>query len=178
MTEAVTVRRIRVQEWREVRALRLEAVGDPLAAIAFLSTRADELAHDDAFWQERTAGGALGETAAQFVAVTGDRWVGTATVLLRKPGMRDHLDREVSRPRADVVGVYVAADWRGRGVIPLLFDAAAGWALERGVGELTLDVHVDNHRAQAAYRKAGFTPTGTTFTSTIGPELEMRRTLA
>lgn len=176
MTGAVSVRRIRLHEWREVRDLRIEAVSDPAASMAFLSTRAEELSREDAFWRGRAAGGALGETAAQFVAVTSDDdWVGTVTVLLREIGTRDHLDRVVEQARADVVGVYLAPAYRGQGVLADLFAAAADWAHEQGAEALTLDVHADNARAHAAYRKLGFSPTGVTFTSSIGAELEMRR---
>ncbi len=177
MTGRLDVRRVRSAEWREVRDLRLEAVSDPNAAIAFLTTREQEAARDDGFWQERAAGAALGENAAQFVAIDEDVWVGTASVLLRSPGGIDHLDRVVQAPRADVVGVYVAASHRGRGVVERLFDGVAEWASARGARSLILDTHIENLRAQAAYRRVGFTPTGVTLTSAIGPELEMQRPL-
>ncbi|WP_405372957.1 MULTISPECIES: GNAT family N-acetyltransferase [unclassified Microbacterium] len=169
------IRRIALHEWREVRDLRLRAVADPAASVAFLTTTADELARPDAFWRERAAGGAMSDEAAQFVAVDGERWIGTATVLLRPEGSDDHLGRAVAAPRADVVGVFVDKGMRGRGILGQLMDAAARWASERGVDALTLDVHADNARAQAAYRRLGFAPTGETYTSSIGPELEMRR---
>jgi GNAT superfamily N-acetyltransferase len=172
---SVVVRRVRLQEWREIRDLRIEAVSDPAAGQAFLNTREEEVARDDDFWRDRAAGAALGESAAQFVAIDGDRWVASATVLLREPGTRDALGRDVTQRRADVVGVYVAQSHRGAGILGRLFDAAEEWAAKRGTEGLTLDVHRDNARAQAAYRKAGFSPTGATFTSTIGPELEMHR---
>lgn len=169
-----SVRRVRVQEWHEIRGLRLQAVADAAAPIAFLTTTAQELARDDAFWRERAAGAALGETAAQFVAMSDDdeQWVGTATVLLKDFGSAGYGD--VDEPRADIVGVYLAPAHRGAGILNLLLDAARAWAGERGVAALTLSVHVDNLRAQAAYRRAGFVPTGVTFTSVIGPEMEMR----
>lgn len=171
------VRRIVADEWQRVRQLRLEMVGDPDASIAFLSTREQELAHDDAFWRTRAAGAAAGEDAAQFVAVVADEWVGTATVLVRPAGVVDHTGRTVYVSRADVVGVYVRAAHRGTGLVGELLDAAASWAGQHGHTRLTLDVHVDNARAQAAYRRAGFVPTGVTFTGPIGPELEMVRLL-
>ncbi len=177
MTDPVEVRRVRLHEWREVRDLRLQAVSDPAASIAFLTTREEELARDEAFWRQRAAGAALGDTSAQFVAIADGHWVGTATVLLRERGTRDHLGREVEAPRADIVGVFLAAAHRGTGILRQLFEAAAAWAADHRVDALTLDVHVDNARAQAAYRTAGFVPTGVTFTSAIGPELEMRRAL-
>ncbi|HCJ49836.1 MAG TPA: GNAT family N-acetyltransferase [Microbacterium sp.] len=174
---APAVRRIGLAEWREVRDLRLRAVSDPDAAIAFLTTRDEEERRGDTFWQERAAGGALSDDAAQFVAEQDGEWIGTATVLLRRGGDVDHLGRAVPAPRADLVGVYVAPDARGRGVFAELCAAAARFAAERGADALTLDVHVDNARARAAYAKVGFTPTGETFTGSIGDELVMRMPL-
>ncbi len=177
MNPGWVVRRILADEWERVRGLRIEAVSDPHASIAFLSTREQELEHDDAFWRERAAEAAAGDDAAQFVAAVADDWVGTATVLVRPAGVVDHTGRTVYISRADVVGVYVRAEHRGSGLIDALLDAAAAWAAERGQTRLSLDVHVDNARAQAAYRRAGFVPTGVTFTGPIGRELEMVRSL-
>ncbi|MCT9820122.1 GNAT family N-acetyltransferase [Microbacterium sp. W1N] len=172
MTSPV-VRRVALHEWREVRDLRIQAVGDENAAIAFTTTRDEELARDDAFWRGRTAGAAMGDNAAQFVAIVGDAWVGSASVLLRAADAP-----AAGALRADVVGVYVAPVHRGAGILGLLFDEAAAWARAQGCDALTLSTHLDNARARAAYRKAGFTPTGVTFTSSVGPELEMRRAIA
>lgn len=172
-----TVRRVRSQEWRRVRDLRIEALSDPDAGIAFLSTLEEERTRDDAFWQLRAADGAASDHAAQFVAVAGadERWAGTVTVLLRPAGTVDHTGRVVENPRADVVGVYVAPALRGAGTIDALLDAAAEWAGERGFPRLDLDVHAGNVRAQAAYRRCGFVPTGEEFTGPIGPEIGMVR---
>ncbi|WP_240191267.1 GNAT family N-acetyltransferase [Microbacterium hominis] len=175
MTDEPDVRRVRMPEWRQVRDLRIEAVGDPAASIAFLTTTEQERARDESFWRERAAGAAIGADAAQFIADDGGRWVGTVTVLLREPGASDHLDRAVTASRADLVGVYVAPSHRGTGLLGRLVDAAHDWALDRGAEALTLDVHVDNARAQAAYRRLGFVPTGETFSSAIGAEIVMRR---
>ncbi len=177
MTSAASVRRVRLHEWREVRDLRIEAVGDPDASIAFLTTTAEELARGDDFWRARTAGAAMGESGAQFVAIVDEAWVGSATVLLREPGSRNHLGEVVAVRRADVVGVYLSPAHRGRGILGELFAAVAEWSSAQGVDALMLDVHTENARARAAYGRIGFTPTGVTFTSVIGPELEMRRPL-
>lgn len=173
-----TVRRIRADEWPRVRDFRLEAVADPAAPIAFLSSADDERAHSDEFWRERAATNAAGDDSAQFVAVTDeDAWLGTATALRRVVGQVDHLGRPVTRDRIDIVGVYVAPDARGRRIVDLLFEAVAAWAADRGAEALTLDVHRDNARARAAYARAGFTPTGVEFTGPIGPELELSKPL-
>ncbi len=172
------VRRVQPQEWQQVRALRLTALRDPDAAVAFLDSLDDAESRDDAFWQARTAGASSGDGAAQFIALRGETWVGTATGLTRVAGSIDHLDRPVSTARVDVVGVYVHPDARGARVIDQLLDAIAEWTRQLGFSELTLDVHVENGRAQAAYRRCGFVESGARFTGPIGPELEMVRALS
>lgn len=174
MTDAA-VRRVRLHEWREVRDLRIRAVSDPAASLAFLSTREETLAHDDGFWRSRTADAAMGENAAQFVAIAGERWVGSATVLLREPGDLDTLGRPVVAPQTDLVGVFVDLAHRGRGVLEALVTAAAGWADDGGADALTLDVHVDNARARAAYRRIGFVETGLALDTPAGREIQMQR---
>ncbi len=158
-----------------MRGLRLEAVHDPDAHIAFLESPADVEARDEAFWRERTWRAAQASDIAQFIAVAGAEWVGSATVLLREAGATDHLDRVVPVDRADVVGVYVRPSHRGDGTIDRLLDAAASWAADAGAGTLSLDVHTDNARAQGAYRRAGFVPTGETHHGPNGIELTMTR---
>ncbi|NNC10595.1 GNAT family N-acetyltransferase [Planctomonas sp. JC2975] len=176
------VRRVEHGEWRQVRGLRLEALQDPDAAIAFLDSYEQAATKSDDFWMTRTDNAASGDAAAQFVAIgepaQDEAWVGTVTVLVRPAGTMDHLDRRVETARADVVGVYVAPTHRGDGTIDRLFDAAAAWAAEVGARALTLDVHADNHRAQGAYRRAGFTATGETIEGPIGSEIVMSRSLA
>ena len=76
-----------------------------------------------------------------------------------------------------VVGVWVRPDSRGSGAVDALLAAAGVWAGGLGLRRVQLDVHRDNLRAQGAYRRAGFEPTGETFTGPIGPELVMARDL-
>jgi RimJ/RimL family protein N-acetyltransferase len=174
---ALRVRRIRADEWRRVRELRLESTSDPDASMAFLETPQQVAARPEQFWRDRAQLGAGSETAAQFVAEVDDGWVGSLSVIIRATGRKDHLGRFVDDRRAAVVGVYVNPAHRGSGAVDLLLAAAAEWAAGLGLRRLSLDVHRDNHRAQGAYRRAGFVPTGETFTSVIGPELVMARPL-
>jgi ribosomal protein S18 acetylase RimI-like enzyme len=174
---AAAVRRVRADEWPEVRALRLESTSDPDAGIAFLETPEQVAARSDDFWRDRTVRAAESELAAQFVAEADGSWVGSLSVLIRASGQTDHLGRFVDDRRADVVGVYVNPAHRGTGTVDALLDAAAAWAASQGLRRLTLDVHADNPRAQGAYRRNGFAPTGVTFTGPIGPELEMARVI-
>ncbi|KRA23468.1 acetyltransferase [Microbacterium sp. Root61] len=175
---SLTVRRIRADEWELVRSLRLAATADPDAGIAFLETHESASAHPEEFWVTRTEDAALSETVAQFLAVSDGDVVGTASVLVRATGQRDHLGRIVDDRRADVVGVYVDPAGRGTGAIDALLAAAGAWVATLGLREIHLDVHRDNLRAQGAYRRAGFAPTGETLTGPIGPELVMAKRLA
>ena len=164
------VRRIRADEAGRVRDLRLRALADPAAAIAFLDTLENAAAQPDDFWQARTSRAAAGEEAAQFVAVTeDDEWFGTATVLATD-------ERRPSRA-ALVVGVYVAEGRRGEGAVDALLDACAAWAADRGFAELVLEVHVDNARASAAYERCGFVRTGEITELPDGHEHVMARPL-
>ena len=173
----VAGRRVRADEWELVRDLRLDAVRDPLAPIAFLHSYEAEAAHPDEFWQDRAFNAASGHAAAQFVAEVDGEWIGTVTVIRWDAGDTDHHGRDVTAPRGDVVGVFVRPEHRGSGVVDALISAAAAWARSLGDESLTLDVHADNVRAPAAYRRVGFVETGARFSSSIGPELEMSRAL-
>jgi ribosomal protein S18 acetylase RimI-like enzyme len=175
--EAIDIRRVRADDWRRARDLRLDALRDEAAGIAFLETYERAAAEPDAFYQGRTAGAAAGDDVAQFAAVDGGAWVGSVTVLAQRAGATDYHGRTVERDRATVVGVYVRGEQRGSGLVDRLLEAAAQWARDLGFDELALGVHADNGRAQGAYRRAGFVPSGVTFASSIGPEIEMVRRL-
>lgn len=177
MPEGIAVRRVRVSDADRARSIRLEALSDPAAGIAFLESRAQAESRPDAYWQERAAGSALSGSAAQFVAEAGRDWVGTLTVLIPDAGREDYFGRVAVEGRALVVAVYVRPTHRGRGTLDALMDAAAEWARACGERELALDVHEDNIRAQRAYARLGFTVTGGTSTGPNGIELEMVRPL-
>jgi GNAT superfamily N-acetyltransferase len=176
------VRRVRTDEWERVRDLRLEALRDPIASIAFLDTYAHAAAQPPEFWIGRTTAAATERTIAQFVAERagehGVEWVGTVTVILRPQGAPDHLGRPVGVRRADIVGVFVRPESRGDGTIDLLFVAVCDWARAARISILSLDVHIDNGHAQRAYRRMGFEATGEVATGPTGDELRMTRTLA
>lgn len=165
----MAVRRIRPEEWREVRALRLRALADPIANLAFLDTLDNASSQPDSFWQQRARNSAEGDDAAQFIAVSdGGEWVGTVTVVR-------HSERGDT---GLVVGVFVTPEHRGAHTIEALLEAAAQWARGRGWAELVLEVHVDNGRAVAAYERCGFTRTGELTEHVNGTEYVMSRPLA
>jgi GNAT superfamily N-acetyltransferase len=175
--EAIAVRRVRLSDAARVRSIRLEALSDRVAGIAFLESYAEAASRPDAYWQERTAGAALSGSAAQVIGEAGRDWVGSVTVLIPDQGRVDYFGRVAAEGRALVVAVYVRPSHRGRGTLDALMDAAAEWSRDAGERELALDVHEDNARAQRAYARLGFVATGATSSGPNGIELEMVRPL-
>ncbi|MBO0611137.1 GNAT family N-acetyltransferase [Myceligenerans salitolerans] len=176
------IRPVRAAQWREIRELRMRALRDDLAPVAFLATHETESAYPDEFWIDRARTSSVDAgpdaRARQFVAVSDDgHWAGTAVGLVEHAGEPDFAQLPIEHDGVHVVGVYVAPEHRGGGLVDRLFDAVLGWAREHELRHARLYVHQDNPRAQAAYRRLGFAPTGTTFTGAMGPELEMARTL-
>jgi GNAT superfamily N-acetyltransferase len=156
------VRAIRPDEWASVKQLRLDALRDPVAPIAFLETYEQAVVRPDAFWQQRaTRSGEGSDTARQFIAEAPDgTWAGSVTVLVEEPGTEDWAGCPIERRQGHVVGVFVRPGHRGNGLLKALFDAGVEWAWQQGAERVRLLVHADNERAQGAYRKVGFGPSG------------------
>ncbi|MEU6311233.1 GNAT family N-acetyltransferase [Streptomyces sp. NPDC047014] len=158
------IRAVRAEEWEKVRELRLAGLEDPAAPVAFLETVEQAQGHPDEFWQARAQGASHGRAARQFVAVgPGGEWDGAVTVLVEEAGTTDLFGLEVERAQGHVVGVFVRAAWRGRGLAEALFDAALEWAWgveEPGLERVRLFVHEGNARAGAFYRRYGFEVSG------------------
>ena len=141
------IRRVRPEEWPQLRALRLEALAD--TPIGFLETHEQAQQLDDQAWQARAARGAEGGDSFQVLAWDGDRPLGTCVSFLRGG-------------TAWLAAVYVTPDARGRGLLAALVQRCADWARGQGSDTLLLEVHEDNARARAAYEKQGFVATGET----------------
>ncbi|MEV6332439.1 GNAT family N-acetyltransferase [Streptomyces sp. NPDC051909] len=162
-----SIRPVRADEWEKVRELRLTALQDPVAHLAFVETYESAVAQPDSFWQGRTANGSeAGEgRVRQFVAEAPDgRWIGSTTVLVERPSDTEPLFGEPAKvDQTQLVGVYVRPEARGGGVIDALFRTAVEWSWtlpEPAIERVRLYVHEDNARAGAFYRRFGFVPTG------------------
>ncbi|GAA1377393.1 GNAT family N-acetyltransferase [Streptomyces beijiangensis] len=173
------IRAVRADEWQKVKELRLAAVGDPVASIAFLETVEQAAAKPDEFWQERAAGAAWGVAARQFIAEAADgEWGGTVTVLVEKPGVKGFFGEEIPVTQGHLVGVFVRKEFRGSGLTERLFQAALEWVWELEEPRLErarLFVHSANERAAGFYRKFGFVESGLTIPAegVEGLEVEM-----
>lgn len=159
-----TVRPIRADEWAKVKELRLLALKDPAAPIAFLDTYEQAAAEPDSFWQQRAMRAAGGTRTRQFVAEAEDgTWSGTVTVLIEDAGNDDVFGGAVQQRQAHVAAVFVRPEHRGSGVIDALFATAVAWAWAvPDVARVRLYVHEDNARAERFYRRFGFVPSGAT----------------
>ncbi|MEU3950102.1 GNAT family N-acetyltransferase [Streptomyces sp. NPDC029526] len=166
------IRPVQASEWARVKELRLSALRDPVADLAYVESYEEAAARPDGFWRDRAAGAAQeAGTTRQFVAVTGaGRWVGTVAVLIEEAGTPDWAGLPVERRQGHLVGVHVAPEHRGAGVTEALFQAALDWAWKRGAERARLIVHPENERALGFYRKAGFVESGVTVPMATRPE--------
>lgn len=156
-------------DWREVRALRLEMLAD--TPIAFGETLEHALTVGQSEWRMRGKRGTA-DGGTVMVAITGDgRWIGT---------MGAFTPAGTTVPV--LVGVYVTPEFRGEsaGVTSALLAAVEEWARGRA-DRMTLHVHEDNIRAHAYYEKKGYRDNGVTTPYALNPdrlEIEMVKTLA
>ncbi|MFJ1831445.1 GNAT family N-acetyltransferase [Streptomyces sp. NPDC088178] len=162
------IRAVRADEWPLVKELRLTALQDPAAPMAFVETYAQSAAQPDEFWRDRALGASgtgQGEVR-QFVAVGPEgRWDGSVTVLIERSGAEVRFGEAVDVHQAHVVGVFVRPEARGRGLAEALFRAGTDWTWslrEPRIERVRLYVHEDNTRAAALYRRIGFAATGHT----------------
>lgn len=145
------VRALSAKEWRQLRELRLAALADPLASVAFVTGYAWAAEQPESYWRRRAA---AGEGRDDSVIVIGEDisngdWVGMVAV--QREGAAD----------AELLSVYVRPEHRGTGLAAELVKAAATWVWAApGAQTLRLWVHQDNRRAEAFYQRMGFRRTG------------------
>ncbi|MDT0268068.1 GNAT family N-acetyltransferase [Streptomyces sp. DSM 44915] len=135
------VRRAGSADWARLRELRLTALRDPAAPMAFLERYEDAARLDQAAWEKRASDP---ERAILIGESDNGEWAGMVGVRL-------------DEFRAEVIGVFIAADHRGTGLAGQLMRAAIDAA---GPREVWLRVHQDNARAARFYTGLGFRATG------------------
>jgi len=142
------IARVRPEEWRVYRRVRLAALAD--APYAYMSTLEREREFADDVWRQR-----LESAAATFLAWQDGEAVGAAT------GKAENPDHEHAIPGAwQLVGMWVDPRARGLGVADALVSAVATHARSQGAEALVLWVTEINDRARSFYRRVGFEPTG------------------
>ena len=144
----IAVRRFAANEWRTYRTLRLSALAD--SPDAFGSTHEREAQRTDGEWQDRLAVGVAARDQMPVVALIDETPVGIAW------GRRDERDPTVGH----LFQVWVAPDYRGRGVGRLLMSAVVEWARGLGLRTLRLGVTPSHPAALRLYRNAGYVDAG------------------
>jgi GNAT superfamily N-acetyltransferase len=155
--DAFVVRRVRQDEWRELRALRLRALAD--APDAFGATLADAEAEPDEAWQERAEA---------------DRVTIVAEVEGRLVGMAAGGTAPIDGSTAALYSMWVEPAQRGTGMAAAIVGAIVDWARRAGYQGLGLGVTTTNARAIAFYERLGFVDNGMRFPLREGADLEIQ----
>ena len=178
MTTQYDIRPVHAHEWREIKALRLRALSDEAAPMAFLESFAEAATRPDEFWQDR-ARAPPSRPAQERERVSSSPSRRTATgwappsAWAEKAGDVDFEGAPITRTGGHLVGVFLSPDNRGQGVLGRLFQAVTDWLRESGLDHVRLYVHADNIRAQRSNEKLGFQPTGKHVSGPNGSEIQM-----
>jgi GNAT superfamily N-acetyltransferase len=136
----VLVRATTITDWQALREIRLQALRD--APYAFSSTHAGEAAFADGEWHRRATrdGSFLAFLPEVSPAGLGGGYLETPDT-------------------AELIGMYVRPQARGRGVGEAIIEAVAGWATQQGAATMHLWVTETNKPARMLYERCGFTAT-------------------
>ena len=147
MSNSVTIRRVRADEWRRWRETRLRMLRDDAD---FFSTRYEDMVREpDRTWREWVAGAAEGDQKTLFAAEEDGSWLGVVGGFAR-----------IDPSEVQLISMWVDPQARGRGIARDLIRALAGWTEERGSTRVVLFVQEANEPAQHLYAHAGFRATG------------------
>jgi ribosomal protein S18 acetylase RimI-like enzyme len=141
----LTLRPFAADEWPAWRTLRLRALGD--SPDAFGATLADAQARPDDTWRQLLAQAVASASHLPLLAEVAGVPAGLAWARF-EAGV------------AVLYQVWVAPEYRGRGVAHALLTRAIGWARERGAGAVELDVTAGDTPAVRLYRRLGFEAVG------------------
>ena len=162
------IRTLGPEDWQAYRAIRLRALLE--APDAFCSTLAREEALAPDTWAARVAQSVVSGIDCPLVADAGGEFVALAWAKL------DADDAGI----VNLFQMWVAPEWRGRGVAEALLRHAIDWAEARGARAVQLGVNCANGAAVSLYARAGFVTVGAPFPMREGAELlqqTMRREL-
>ena len=137
----ISVRSLGEDEWEQYRSVRLSALEE--SPDAFAASLAEEQQFDEDFWRTRM------RRSQRLIAEDADHAVGVASL-----GHADDGNPKV----AELFGLWVAPELRGRGVATLLVQAGADVARAAGRTHLSYWVSTDNGRAVAFASGFGFRP--------------------
>ncbi len=149
MTNGITIRHTVPADVTSYRELRLEALRNH--STAFGSDYEENLQKPLSYWEERLNESA--EAQAKFVAEQSGQLIGMAGIFRSMSKKSNH--------SADLVGVYVKPEWRGKNISEMLIRACLNWAAEKNITIVKLGVVTGNLPAIRAYERCGFKIYGT-----------------
>lgn len=141
----VTVAPFTAAQWPTYRALRLACLAE--APDAFGATLAEQQDWPDVLWQMRLQAGVDSPDALPLLATCDGAPAGITWGKVEADGVH-------------VYQVWVAPDYRGRGIALALLDAAIAWARTKAATTVHLSVALTAATATRLYLRAGFTPSG------------------
>lgn len=145
MQEGLRVLRLLPAHVSQYRTLMLRGYAE--APDAFTSTPEERAAEPDSWWLKRIAD--AGGNSLAFGCFDGRALVGTVTV--------EFATKPKTRHKAHLIGMFVAAEARGRGAARMLVDAALDLCRSRPeVASVVLKVTDGNEPAIALYESVGF----------------------
>ncbi len=181
------VRRVRAEEWRALRDVRLRALAD--SPDAFWERLADAQARPESAWVERVVQWADAPTRAVLVAdpEDGEPLLGMAGIEPYDSEVEVDDDGEpvagAGRLVTDVWGLWTDPSTRGTGLGAALLEACVGWSRERGASEVVLWVLDRRLDTIAWYGRRGFAASGAEWSDARRRDddrryVELRRPLA
>jgi len=153
----MVVRETLVDDWRELRRVRLESLLD--APEAFGQTHAATLALSDAEWQRRADGRTL---LKYFAAFDGSQAIGLAAGASADAAY-------------ELISMWLHPSHRGTGIAADLVRAVAHHGLASGHPRIGLEVAMSNTRAWRCYHRCGFRFTGRVAPMSGRPDVELHR---
>lgn len=142
------IRRIRPDDWPELRRLRLAALQD--APEAFLTRHAEAFEYPDDRWKERARLGSFGNGQATFLLVEDEQACGMVIGLTRPEDPSEVL----------LVGMWISPAHRRARHGAALVERLVAWATEAGAHSVVLGVTEGNDSALNLYESCGFVLTG------------------
>ena len=149
MTNGITIRHAISADVISYRELRLEALRNH--PTAFGADYEENLHKPLSYWEERLNENA--EAQAKFVAEQSGQLIGMAGIFRSMSKKSYH--------SADLVGVYVKPEWRGKNISEMLIRACLNWAAEKNITIVKLGAVTDNLPAIRVYERCGFKIYGT-----------------
>jgi len=144
LDDGIIIRNAAISDAALFRALRLEALENH--PTAFGSDYAENILKPPQFWEERLSFN--GDEQAIFFAEQNGQLIGMAGIFrsLSKKNLHS----------ANVFGVYVKPNWRGRQISQILVKACLDWAKLKSITIVKLAVVTSNRSAIHSYEQCGF----------------------